>query len=262
MNLKPSIIKVLSIFCIAAFLSMSWTNTTNTPIPSGSRKSKQRLVKLHYDNSSGEKGVTIYEYDANGIAQTAVWKLLDGTRLSHNYLTYDQSGNLILKYREFSDGLISFNRYEYDDKNNLIRETFERSDSVTGQAYYHYDQKGMLRQADCRGLNGWFFGIIGYEYSEDRRVAAKILNEGEPIGAITYRYNQSGNLQSETWEFQSGWSQQFIHEYEEFEVKTPPSFASSNVFITNTADFQVVKENYDFNNEIGGPSYYEYGLIQ
>jgi len=60
-------------------------------------------------------------------------------------------------------------------------------------------------------------------------------------------------------EFQNGWSQHFIYEYEECEVKTPPSFASSNVFITNTADFQIVKEEYDFNKEMGGPSYYEYG---
>ena len=73
-----------------------------------------RLIKLHYENSNGEKGITIYEYDTDGIAQTATWKLLDGSRYSRNYHTYDHSGNLVRKYREFSDGLTSNTIYEYE----------------------------------------------------------------------------------------------------------------------------------------------------
>ncbi len=249
----------LLISCFAFVLFPGSIAASGCPVPSNMPEKDQRVINLHYDNSSGEKGITVYDYDANGIAQTATWKLLDGTRHSHNYLTYDQSGNLILKYREFSDGLISFNRYEYDDKNNLIKETFERSDSVAGQTYYHYDQKGILKLADCRGLNGWFYGIIEYEYSEERRIGASILNKGDTIGKITYNYNQFGNLQSETWEFRSGWNQHFRYEYQNVDRKMPPSFTSSNVFITNTTEFRVVKEEYDFNKEMGGPSYYEYG---
>ncbi len=226
--------------------------------PSNGSEKGQRLINLHYDNSSGEKGVTIFHYDASGLCQTATWKLLDETRYSHNYLTYAPSGKLTLKYREFSDGLISYNRYEYNEDNNLVKETFERSDSVTGQTFYHYDQNGVLTHADCRGLNGWFYGIIKYNYLEDTRVGASILNEGDTIGNIAYQYNHFGNLQSETWEFKSGWSQHFMYEYEPFDSTIQPSFTSSNVFITNTARFKVVKEEYDFNKEMGGPSWYEY----
>jgi len=233
--------------------------TSEAQHPSNAKEMSQRLIKLHYENSSGEKGITIFEYDANGIAQTATWKLLDGTRYSNNYFTYDPSGNLILKYREFSDGLISFNRYEYDEKNNLVKETFERSDSITGVTFYHYNQQSLLERADCRGLNGWFYGILEHEYSQNRKVGATILSKGDTIGNIIYRYNDYGNLEAETWQFQGGWNQHFRYEYEEFELKIPPSFTSSNVFITNTAEFNVVKEEYDFNGETGGPSYYEYG---
>lgn len=162
-----------------------------------------------------------------------------------------------MKYREFSDGLISFNKYEYDEKNNLVKETFERSDSVTGQTFYHYNQQGLLEKADCQGLNGWFYGIIDYEYSEDKKEGAAIFSEGEKIGIITYSYEGSGNLLSETWEFKNGWSQQFIYEYANLNESL--SFASSNVFINNTTEFRVTREEYDFSSETGGPSFYEYG---
>jgi len=230
--MKSACFRKILIPCLAFVFSLSRTVASEFQNPSNVLETDQRLIKLHYENSSGENGITIFEYDANGIAQTTTWKLLDGTRYSHNYLTYDSSGNLILKYREFSDGLISFNRYEYDEKNNLVKETFERSDSVTGETVYHYDQEGLLEKADCRGLNGWFYGIIQYEYSHNRKESAKIISEGQQIGTIAYGYNASGNLLSETWEFQSGWSQHFIFEYEDYNLKVPPSFTSSNVFIT------------------------------
>ncbi|MEJ2079260.1 MAG: hypothetical protein P8Z74_14820, partial [Acidobacteriota bacterium] len=33
-------------------------------------------------------------------------------------------------------------------------------------------------------------------------------------------------------------------------------FTSSNVFITNTNKFRIVRETYDFNNNVGGPSFH------
>jgi hypothetical protein len=95
-----------------------------------------RLIKLHYENQSGEEGLTNFNYDQNGIMHQAYWELLDGSRSSTNYYTYDEEQNIVKKYREFSDGITSTQLYEYDEKGNLISEHFNRSDGVTGSTVY------------------------------------------------------------------------------------------------------------------------------
>ncbi|OQX95304.1 hypothetical protein B6I21_06100 [candidate division KSB1 bacterium 4572_119] len=97
-----------------------------------SKGQEYRLFKLHYENSSGEKGVTTFDSDKDGNLTVAVWELLDGSRSSINFYTYDKNGNLEKKYREFSDSLFSTQLYEYDSKGNLIYQSYERSDGRKG----------------------------------------------------------------------------------------------------------------------------------
>lgn len=220
---------------------------------------KSRLSKLYYENSSGEKGITTFEYDEYGIMYKAKWELLDGSRHSLNYHTFNENGNLIQKYREFSDGITSNLIYTYNESGNLISEYFERSDGVTGTTNYSYDQTGKQMKADCQGLNGWFFGILTYKYDEhSKMVGAMIEQKGKQVGTISYDYDIKGNLSKEHWDFSGDWSQTFNYEYESYEAPLPVYYTSSNVFITNTSKFRLVDEKYDYNESNGGPSYFEY----
>ena len=174
-----------------------------------------RLIKLHYENLTGEKGLTSFFYDENGVMHKARWELLDGSRSSENYYTYDRKGNLIKKYREFSDDITSTVLYNYNEKGNLISEFFDRSDGVTGNTNYEYDKDERLVKAICNGLNGWFYGTIIYKYDVDGRKSKGLIEKNEKqIGTIVFGYDPNGNLIKEYWEFPDSWSQTFIYEYE------------------------------------------------
>jgi len=179
---------------------------------------KFRLIKLHYENLSGEKGLTTFFYSGKGIMNQAHWELLDRSRSSENYYTYDEKGNLIKKYRKFSDSITSTQLYKYDDDRKLISEHFNRSDGVTGTTDYEYDKYDKLIKAICNGLAGWFYGVIAYEYdADDIKCKGIIEKDEERIGIIYYEYDEAGNLIKEYWEFPDSWSQTFIYEYEKIE---------------------------------------------
>jgi len=220
---------------------------------------KLRLNKLQYENSSGEQGATTFQYNEYGIMYKAKWQLLDGSRSSLNFHTFDENGNMIQKYREFSDGLTSNLLYQYDEKGKLISEKFDKSDGVTGTTNYIYDQTGEQVKADCQGLNGWFFGNLICKYGENgKKVGASIEQKGKNVGTISYTYEEEGNLKKEYWDFSGNWNQTFIYEYKEYKNSFPVFYTSSNVFISNTSKFRLIEEQYDYNKENSGPSYFEY----
>jgi hypothetical protein len=189
----------------------------------------------------------------------AVWELLDGSRNSLNYYRYDMNGKVIEKYREFSDGITSTERYKYDVNGNMIAEDFQRSDSVSGTATYAYDDSGRVKNAHCNGLKGWFFGEIDYIYDEiGIKKEGIITQKGEQTGNITYFYDTNMNLVKEHWDFSGRWTQTFIYDYEGCDMNAPRAYTSANAFIVNTDNYRLVKEYYDYSNEKGGPSYFEY----
>ena len=230
-----------------------------TPSNDKSNNLEYRLLKLHYENNSGEKGLTTFEYDENGNICKAIWELLDGSRNSINYYSYDKNCTLIKKYREFSDSITSTELFKYDIDGNLISENFQRSDSVSGIAIYEYDNNGNLSKANCKGLKGWFFGEINYIYDDNgKKIKGDIIQKGQNTGIITYSYDDKNNLIKEHWEFKNNWSQTFTYEYEICTNNAPLLYTSSNVFILNNNNYRLIKENYDYSNENGGPSYYKY----
>jgi len=175
-----------------------------------------RLIKLHYKNHSGEKGLTTFIYDENGVMHQSYWELLDGSRSSKNYYTYDEKGNLVRKYRDFSDSITSTQLYKYDENGKLISEHFNRSDGVTGTTDYEYDRYEKLVKAICNGLAGWFYGVIIYEYNTNEIKTKGIIEKDEKhIGTIYFEYDTSGNMIKEYWEFPDYWSQTFVYNYEE-----------------------------------------------
>jgi hypothetical protein len=252
------IISVYGVCLLVLMLNIQFQASENTALIE--RKiGRYRILRLHYNNSSDEKGVTTFEYNQEGLMYKALWQLLDGSRNSINFYTHDHNGNLIRKYREFSDGKTSTQLFKYDENGNLIFEDFNRSDGIKGETSYVYDTRGILLEADCRGLNGWFFGVIKYRYDERRRKKeAEIERDGQKIGKIEYRYDENNYLSEEYWDLSGEWNQTFSYEYEECLDNKSNPYTSSNIFLTFSASNKVIKEDYDFNKKSGGPSYYEY----
>jgi len=215
-----------------------------------------RLKNMYYVNSAGEKGVTHFYYSLENKNYKAKWELLDKSRYSINYHFLDEKGNLIRKYREFSDSISSNNFYKYNNTGDLIEDYFERSDGVKGIVWYKY-QAGKKVEAECRGLNGWFYGFIKYEYSGDILIRGVIQKEGKVIGYINYKYDEKGNLMTEYWDFEK-WTQTFKYEYEQINDFIPELYSYSSPLLNPTKVFVIYEEDYNWNNEQGGPSYYQY----
>ena len=213
-----------------------------------------RLVGLHYENSSGEKGLTHFYYNPEGHNYMAVWHLVDSSRSSLNHHSIDSAGRLLVKSRTFSDGIRSVQHFNYDPEGRLISEDFNRSDSVTGMVDYIYGPDGKLQRADCRGLNGWFYGIINYNWEDGIKTGADLVLDSVSIGNIVYEY-RDGRLITENWDFNGKWSQTFRYEYQQ---ALPQTYTSSNVFIRESPWFRISSEYYEFNGKTGGPSHYHY----
>ena len=73
-------------------------------------------IILNYENSSGEKGISFFEYDGNNRLIKGWWQLLDSSRYSANFYLYNSKNQLVEKYREFSDSLTSSVKYTYNKK--------------------------------------------------------------------------------------------------------------------------------------------------
>lgn len=212
------------------------------------------LKKLHYENSSGEKGKTTFIYDINNYLYKAVWELLDSSRYSLNYYTLNNNIVTLVK-RDFSDGLSSEKKFVYNDKGLVVEELFQRSDSVEGKAYYHYSEDDELIKLKCENMNGWFNGEIEYAYVNNIRKSANIYRNNKRIGSIKYNYSKNGNLIKEYWDFNGKWSQTFSYEYID---RTCEKWISSNPLLNFPCHYIIEIEKYDFNNESSGPSHFSY----
>lgn len=215
-----------------------------------------RLIKLHYQNSAGEKGVTTYSYNPKGQIYRAVWELLDSSRYSVNLYRYNELGLLTEIYREFSDSITSSEKYFYDSKKNKIADVFSRSDGVEGSTKYIYNDKNQLIEQQCSKHKGWLNGTIFYEYNDEKRIVNAVLKANENvIGTISNTYDSNSMLLQEFWDFSGKWTQTFVYEYEYTGCK---HYSLSSVFVKNTCLYSVFQEDYDYCGLIKGSSYFTY----
>ncbi len=213
------------------------------------------IHKLLYTNSQGEKGFTTYIYNGRETPCKAIWELADGSRWSVNHHTFDERGHLVERSREFSDSVTSRQRFTYNQAGRLVHETFSRSDGVVGEVEYRYTGDRCIK-AICNGLNGWFFGEIIYHLNEEgERDSASLVMKGNRVGFIRYRLDETGRIDHEVWTFSSGFTQSFTYNYLE---KGCTAYRSSNALLRTTCSKVVRQEQYDYNGQGGGPSYYEY----
>lgn len=193
------------------------------------------LEKLNYENSSGEKGTTYFKYDKNNNLIKSFWTLNDKSRYSVNY-------------------------YDYDSLGNKVSEFFYRSDSVSGFATHVYNGSRLV-QSELKKHKGWLNGLINYQYDDhNRKVSGNLEKNGNIICQVSYDYDSKGNLSREYWDFNGKWNQTFKYLYKK---KNSGKHYYSSPFLTCENNYRISKEDYTFNNEIGGPSIYNYtnGLL-
>jgi hypothetical protein len=241
---------------LALFLLFCVLDRVRCQTPEFQNSDNFRLITLKYSNSSGEKGITHFEYNAFGQLAFSMWKNFNEERSSVNRYTLNEKREIIEKNRLFSDSISSTQTFEYNLCGKILKESFFRSDGVTGEVIYNYDEHGKLRSAHCQKMNGWFTGIIQYVYnSYDVLDEALIQRDKQTIGTISYQYDINGNLLLEKWDFNSLWEQIFIYEY----IEVPDTvFLYSNPFLVNLGFYRIEEEFYTYEGGGEGPSEYLY----
>ena len=215
-----------------------------------------RLVRMPYESSSGEKAVTVCQYDRAGRLCTTLWHLADSSRYSVAYHLYDVNGFMTEKVRSFSDSLKSLETYTHDAQGRLIQEDFKRSDGVGGTGRFGWSEDGRLLWAEGDKYKGWFTGRIDHVYEGDRLVRSDITRNGRPMGNIAYRYNGAGHMIWSHWDLGNGqWTQTFTYEWEPTPKVIP---AVTNPFTAMNPRFRCIDEHYDFNGATRGASRSEY----
>ncbi|MEA2077879.1 MAG: hypothetical protein U9O95_07670 [Candidatus Marinimicrobia bacterium] len=175
---------------------------------------KLRLHQLEYENSLGEIAITTFYYNDKGLMHEALWETKDGSRKSDNFYRYNDKGQMISAYREFSDNLTSYEIFLYDKEGHKTHETFLRSDGITGTADYIYDKKGRCDHVACNRYKGWISGDIVYKKNKKGPVQeAEIIRNDVVIGNITFEYDKNDNLIKDIWVFEGGFTQTFIYKY-------------------------------------------------
>ncbi len=246
------------LFCCFMFAFILIINCTCNAIQKSNQKQKFILARLDYENPTGEKGTTYFDYESNGLSNLSLWELTSGLRFSLNFHYYDSNGNLIKKFREYSDHKNTLQLYTYNNKNKLIAEEFILQDTSRGISNFEYDSNGNMIRINCIAYNGWLNGTINIGYDESGlRKKGELFQKGKRSAEIFYTYDENNNLIKEEWKFANGWYQIFNYIYELADSKTKTSYTSSNPFITNETAC-IVKENYQFGDKQSGPSFYKY----
>lgn len=223
--------------------------------PFGESLPTYQISELHYENSSGEKGVTYFRYNHLDRLVKAKWTLEDKSRCSTNAYAYDSKGHLVSAYRNFSDSLTSFESFNYDDKGNKVLEFFYRSDGKSGKATYLYNGS-RLKTATYNNYKGWLTGILELKYnSNNQKETGTLTNANKVICRISFLYDKAGNLIKEFWDFNGKWNQTFRYRYVR---KGQSNHFYSSPYLSAKSDVRISAEDYTYNDEVGGPSHYYY----
>jgi len=213
-----------------------------------------QIDKLKYKNASGEVATTIFFYDHNNTLYKAFWTLDNNERWSLNYYERDSRGNLCSAFREFSDGLFTYEDFQFDKKGNITTEQFNRSDGLSGMATYVYKNNKCVK-ADYEKHKGWLSGTVYYYYEKGRKTRAELILHDEIRCEISYDYDKADNLIEEYWDFQGRWNQTYTYEYRKVNMQ---SNHYTSPYFQDLGEYRISKEDYTFNNKIGGPSRYYY----
>lgn len=214
----------------------------------------KKLASIEYTNTKGEKGITYFDYNREGLSFFALWELESGKRFSLNYHYYDSKGNLTEKFREYSDHLDTRQIYRYNIKNQLMSEEFILQDTSRGISTFEYDKSGNNSRINCNYYFGWVNGQIDFIYNQNKKISGKLIQNGKETATIKYEYD-GDYLVKEEWNFLSGGYQKFEYKYSDFTNIDKYTIISPYF---NPKSPLIKKEEYSYDGKSNGPSYYRY----
>jgi hypothetical protein len=131
------------------------------------------------------------------------------SRTDETFITYDEY-NRPITYKYLSkDILVSHTSYFYNDHGDIIREIrlfFDPNDTLVMNYTITYDSisRKIREHVVCQGSKGQEPYISTFAYDSTGKIISKtITNEaGEKMASYSYKYNERGQLTSETFESQ------------------------------------------------------------
>jgi len=254
------IIRITVLLCVLIMVLLS--NQVSAQIRALTCKDQlpgQWLIRLHYQNDSGEKGVSVFQWDYDGHLTKGLWYLLDGTRSSVNFYTLDEKDRITDVFRIFSDQLTSEFHYNYNEKNLIIHESYYRSDGVEGEISYIYDNQDRLIRADADKGQGWFTGSTTYIYDEkNRKSGGELIHQNQVIGKLEFLYDEHNRLIEEKWVWDAGWAQTFSYEYDDYSNVSSYTPTTSKPYFDIQDGLKVRQESYNYSDRFKGHSILEY----
>lgn len=248
------------LFCIALSLYFNHQLAAQLrPMTCTDQVPGHRLIKLHYQNDGGEKGVSVFQWNYEGQLTKGLWYLLNGSRSSVNFYTPDEKGRITDVFRIFSDQLTSEFHYTYNEKDLITHESYYRSDGIEGEITYIYDGQGQLIRADAHNGQGWFTGSTTYAYDEKgRKSGGELIQQNQVIGKLEFRYDAFDRLIEEKWIWNVGWSQTFSYEYEDYSSVCSYTPTTSKPYFYIPEGMKVKQESYNYSDQFKGRSILEY----
>ena len=171
--------------------------------------------RLEQFDSSEPVTVTIsdyrYEYDGSGnITRKSVDEDGDGRAERVTRYEYDASGNVIRESVYLADKVLYITDYEYDSYGNLVRSARDNDADGTPEEVetwpyqYETDAQGKLvRRVLDRDGDGRPEEILDYTYYANGRLdhEDRLSIEGAEYESSTWRYDASGKLTREEWDY-------------------------------------------------------------
>ncbi|MCR4992696.1 MAG: S8 family serine peptidase [Lachnospiraceae bacterium] len=177
------------------------------------------LLKETYYYSDGsdkkictELSTTIYKYNKDGLfirsnqyfpagVNPESLERIENDDWSQKYVEYDNSGNLVAKYRDNGDKIRCDTFYIYDNEGRLIKE------------YYNLDETATLSNIIANNVNIFYYDEKGNNIKEEH---CNIKKDGSEscYQYVEYEYDEKGNMISRTVQG-DGWPSTTLYTYDE-----------------------------------------------
>lgn len=181
------------------------------------------LLKETYYYSDGsdkkictEHSTTIYKYNKDGLFIRSNQYFLAGVNpeslerienddWSQKYVEYDNSGNLVAKYRDNGDKIRCDTFYIYDNEGRLIKEYYNLDETATlsniianNVNIFYYDEKGNnIKEEHCnikKDGSESCYQYVEYEYDEKGNMISRtVQGDGRPTTTL-YTYDENNRL--------------------------------------------------------------------
>ena len=178
-------------------------------------QSDYRLIKENYSFTGMAGGPSFFTYSDSGKLILKSFERSDGVKTETHYL-YKANGQLYKSYRMFAAGGSSIYFYETSPSGKLAKRSFIKADGTSGHEFYHYTPSGEMSSAEWNNFDAWLTGILNFSSEDGNLAKGHFKGTGEkPFDAdLTFDYDSTGNMKKISWVFSFGKSQVYEFDYE------------------------------------------------